>query len=356
MKKILVLIVFSVSVAFSQGTLLKAYDYQILASTAVKTKAGKIGFLTAQPVAGAKEESNFGFWLTNNTNASAVVLEVKEGEKALFAVTAKDFAAKAKMQSAGTKTSWSISGSGVTVTIDADVVADEAMPLGKGIALSVKMKGAAGKNLSAVLSLFGDGFVGKVGNNAVTTSRVEKGKPEYPFVIAAAEGNTSVAVDGDGKSAGRIVKFASAPVAMTGEEVSVLSVHAVLSTVKNAAKSVNQAKNIEARVAAKKEVTEMSVLVAANRNNPMPGDTILYTITYHNVGTAPAQDVVVSNPVPANTSYVDNSAAGEKAEVTLDRKKVPLPQQGEVTAVNWKIGRRLNPGDEGTVTFKAVIR
>lgn len=356
MKKILMLIVFAAAVAYPQGTQLKTYDYLMQAGTAVKTKAGKIGFLTAQPAAGAKEESNFGFWLTSNTNASAVVLEVKEGEKAVYSVTAKDFAAKAKVQSAGTKTSWSLTGSGVSVTIDADVVADESMPLGKAIAVSVKVKGAAGKNLSAVLSLFGDGFVGKVGNNAATTSRVEKGKPEYPFVIAAAEGNTAVSVDGDGKTAGRTVKFASAPVAMTGEDVPVLSVRAVLSTVKNAAKSVNQAKNIEARVAAKKEVTEMSVLVAANRNNPLPGDTILYTITYHNVGTAPAQDVVVSNPVPASTSYVDNSAAGEKAEVTLDRKKVPLPQQGEVTGVNWKIGRRLNPGDEGTVTFKAVIR
>ena len=115
-------------------------------------------------------------------------------------------------------------------------------------------------------------------------------------------------------------------------------------------------KNIETLFVSKKEKTELSILNSASKLTPFPGDTITYTIIYHNIGTSPAQDVVISNPIPALTTYVDNSAAGDKAEVTIDRKKVAPPQQGEVTGVNWKVTKRINPGEEGTVFFKAVVR
>jgi uncharacterized repeat protein (TIGR01451 family) len=129
-----------------------------------------------------------------------------------------------------------------------------------------------------------------------------------------------------------------------------------LTTVKDYEKSFVQALNLENAVTAKKEKTELSLLNSASSSTPSPGDTITYTITYHNIGTAAAQDINISNPIPVNTVYVEKSAAGDGAEITVDRKKVNLPQVGEVTSVNWKITKKVSPGEEGTVSLKAVIR
>ncbi|MFA6468407.1 MAG: hypothetical protein WCW35_05870 [Bacteroidota bacterium] len=349
------------SIAFGQETSLNLYDYQLQANSITKTKSGKIGFISLKPVKNAKEEQAFGYWLSNNTNASAVFLEVKDGQKTIASVTAKDFSAKAKSQLKGTKTSFSYStGSGanaVTIMLESDVITDETMPLGKVIQITVKAKAAGNKNLSAVMTLFGDGFVRKVGTNGISNSRTEKGKADFPFAIIV--GNTGTTVNTDNaiqKSAGKLVKLTSATIASSGEEVELLSFRTHASTVKNFEKASKQAANIEQAVTNKKNVTEFSLLNSASKTNPFPGDTIIYYITYHNIGNSPGQDIVVSNDIPVNTFYVDGSAEGEDAEVTINRKKVVPPQQGEVISVSWKITKQVNPGEEGTVSLKAVIR
>ena len=357
MKKILVMTLLMSAMMFAQGTQLKSYDYLLQANGLNKLKNGKIGLVTVKPAQNAKDETTFGYWITNNTNASANFLEVKDGNKNILSVNAKDFAAKAKTQSTGNRTSYTYTAGAVSVVVDADVVNDETMPLGKSVQFSVKVRSAGAKNLSAVMTLFGDGYVNKVGTNGASNSRVEKGKAEYPLVLIAGGTGTVVSTESaEQKTPGRSIKVSSSDVASTGEEIEVLSFKTLVSTVKSFEKSALQVKNIETLFVSKKEKTELSILNSASKLTPFPGDTITYTITYHNIGTSPAQDVVISNPIPALTTYVDNSAAGDKAEVTIDRKKVAPPQQGEVTGVNWKVTKRINPGEEGTVFFKAVVR
>jgi uncharacterized repeat protein (TIGR01451 family) len=361
MKTIVIVAVLMYAVAFGQVTTLNLYEYQLQANSGVKTKNGKIGFISVKPAKNAKEDSSFGYWFSNNTNANAVFLEVKDGQKTVASVTAKDFSAKAKMQSAGSKTSAvytaGTGASSVTVTLDADVVPDPAMPLGKTILIEVKAKAAAGKNLSAVMSLYADGFVKKLGTNGISNSRVEKGKAAYPLVVLVGNSGTTVTTDNaEQKAAGKMVKISSAPVISTGENVVLLSFRTQTTSVTSYEKSLDQAANLEQAITAKKEKTELSLLNSASKATPFPGDTITYTITYHNIGTSAAQDIVISNPIPANTFYVDKSAQGDGAEVTVDRKKVNPPQVGEVTSVSWKITKKVAPGEEGTVSLKAVVR
>jgi uncharacterized repeat protein (TIGR01451 family) len=357
MNKILLMTLSVVAMAFTQGTQLKAYDYLLQANGLNKLKNGKVGLVTVKPAQNAKDETTFGYWISNNTNASATFLEVKDGNKSILSVNAKDFSAKAKVQSNGTKTSYSYSAGTVSVVLDADVVSDETLPLGKSVQFSLKVRSASAKNLTAVLTLFGDGYVNKVGTNGASNSRVEKGKAEYPLVLIAGNNGSVVSTESsEQKAPGRSIKVSSSDVPSTGEEVEVLSFRTLVSTVKNFEKSALQVKNIESLIVSKKEKTELSILNSASKVTPFPGDTITYTITYHNIGSSPAQDVVISNPIPALTTYVENSAAGEMAEVSIDRKKVAPPQQGEVTGVNWKVTKRINPGEEGTVSFKAIVR
>ncbi|MFZ4619609.1 MAG: hypothetical protein ACOYNS_03555 [Bacteroidota bacterium] len=357
MKKILFMSLLASAFVLAQGTQLKLYDYLLQANGLTKTKSGKIGLVTVKPAQNAKDETTFGYWISNNTNTSSPFLEVKDGDKNILSVNAKDFAAKAKVENAGNKTVYTYTSGGVTVVITSDVVNDETMPLGKSVQMNVKVKSASAKSISAVMTLFGDGYVAKVGTNGISTSRVEKGKAEYPLVLIAGSAGSTVSTDnGEQKAPGRLLKITSAAVAASGEEVEVLSFRTLASTVKSFEKSSNQVKNIESITVSKKEKTELSILNSASKLTPFPGDTITYTITYHNIGTSPAQDVVISNPIPVATTYVENSAAGDKAEISIDRKKVTPPQQGDVTGVNWKVTKRINPGEEGTVSFKAIVR
>ncbi len=302
MKKILVMTLLMSAMMFAQGTQLKSYDYLLQANGLNKLKNGKIGLVTVKPAQNAKDETTFGYWITNNTNASANFLEVKDGNKNILSVNAKDFAAKAKTQSNGNRTSYTYTSGAVSVVIDADVVNDETMPLGKSVQFSVKVRSAGAKNLSAVMTLFGDGYVNKVGTNGASNSRVEKGKAEYPLVLIAGGTGTVVSTESaEQKAPGRSIKVSSSDVASTGEEIEVLSFKTLVSTVKNFEKSALQVKNIETLFVSKKEKTELSILNSASKLTPFPGDTITYTITYHNIGTSPTQDVVISNPIPALT-------------------------------------------------------
>jgi uncharacterized repeat protein (TIGR01451 family) len=361
MKTLVVITTLIVSFAFGQGTQLELYDYQLQANSLVKMKNGRIGFISMKQAKSTKEESNFGFWLSNNTNANAVFLDVKDGQKSIATVTAKDFAAKAKSQTAGKKTSTVYTaGSGanaVTITIETEAVADTTMPLGKVVLADVKVKAAGTRKLSAVMTLYGDGFVSKIGTNGLTNSNVENGKAAYPLVMLVGNAGTTASTESaPQKTAGKLVKLTSATVSSTGEEVSLLSFRTHATTVKNFEKSISQAMNVESVVSTKKEKTELSLLNSASKATPFPGDTITYTITYHNIGNAAAQDITISNPIPVNTSYVEKSAAGDGAEITEERKKLPPPQIGEVLSVSWKIKKQVRPGEEGTVSLKAVIR
>lgn len=109
----------------------------------------------------------------------------------------------------------------------------------------------------------------------------------------------------------------------------------------------------------------------------LPGDEVIYTLTYTNKGAAPAEAVVVNNPVPEHTDYVGGSAWGEGMEVTFsvdggqnfaapgqlkvrvkdeagnDVERIARPE--EYTHLRWKGSKSVPPGGTGEVGFRARI-
>ncbi len=72
-----------------------------------------------------------------------------------------------------------------------------------------------------------------------------------------------------------------------------------------------------------------------------PGEVVEYRITYKNIGTSPATGVVLSDPVPANTTFVGCSNT--------------CTQTGNpVTSVSWNVGT-VQPGDSVVRTFQVRI-
>jgi uncharacterized repeat protein (TIGR01451 family) len=105
----------------------------------------------------------------------------------------------------------------------------------------------------------------------------------------------------------------------------------------------------------------------------LPKDEIIYIITFENTGDRPVSNIRITDPIPNNSLYKRNSAfgAGTKIEFSIDGgKSYAAPENlktrnasgAEVTAqpenythIQWIYTDVLQPGQEGTVTFRTTV-
>lgn len=104
----------------------------------------------------------------------------------------------------------------------------------------------------------------------------------------------------------------------------------------------------------------------------VPGDKVVYTITFTNVGDEAADDVVVTNPIDANLTYVRGSAFGAgmtiefsadggrtwgpAAELTVtDAGGKRLAEPRDYTHLRWTLDGDLAPGATGVARFSATV-
>ena len=108
--------------------------------------------------------------------------------------------------------------------------------------------------------------------------------------------------------------------------------------------------------------------------NVLPGEEVLFTVTYTNAGDSPAEDVVITNPVPGHMVYVDRSAAGDNTTIVFSvdggktfgaaenltvsaadgRQRAAVGS--DYTHVQWVVDNDIAPGATGAVQFKAVVK
>ena len=130
---------------------------------------------------------------------------------------------------------------------------------------------------------------------------------------------------------------------------------------------------------AEKEVTKVDqdgkpVVTYSDVSVALPGEVIRYTLKYEYSGADPAEAIVITNPVPENTVYVDKSAAGKDTAITFSidggktyatsdalkikaadgSERAALPE--EYTNLQWRLLKKLAKGDSGTVSFKVKIK
>lgn len=106
----------------------------------------------------------------------------------------------------------------------------------------------------------------------------------------------------------------------------------------------------------------------------VPGDEVIYTITYLNKGSLPADRVVVTDPIPPEVGYVDGTAFGPGTEIEFsadggkswgsaktvkvtaaDGKQRPAIA-ADYTHIRWKLAASVASGQKGFVRFRAVLK
>ncbi|MGI9289687.1 MAG: hypothetical protein ACR2QG_00260 [Gammaproteobacteria bacterium] len=116
---------------------------------------------------------------------------------------------------------------------------------------------------------------------------------------------------------------------------------------------------------------EQKRLVPATR--VVPGEEILFTITYTNNGEEPAENIKITNPVPDYMDYMDGSAEGDNTSITYsvdggnnfdtpDNLTVSADDgtqrpagAADYTHIRWTLNGDITPGSEGTVQFMARV-
>jgi uncharacterized repeat protein (TIGR01451 family) len=104
----------------------------------------------------------------------------------------------------------------------------------------------------------------------------------------------------------------------------------------------------------------------------VPGTEVFYVITFRNTGDQPADNVAITNPVPAELEYVSVLGPAPANQVSVDGGKQygslaslsvttadgkqRQAQAADVTHVRWMLNAALPPGDAGKVSFKARLK
>ncbi len=112
-------------------------------------------------------------------------------------------------------------------------------------------------------------------------------------------------------------------------------------------------------------------LVAAD--SVVPGESVVYTITFQNISDEPAENVVITNPISEDLTYVDGSAFGPGTviqfstdggqnfaaanELTVIYDGVSRPAgPDDFTHIRWVMQNELAVGAQGTARFTAVLK
>lgn len=103
-----------------------------------------------------------------------------------------------------------------------------------------------------------------------------------------------------------------------------------------------------------------------------PGERVVYTTTFRNIGEESAENVVITNPISESLTYLDGTAFGpgtviefsvdggatfaDASELTVIENDVSRPATGEdFTHVRWVMQNELAVGAQGTARFTAVL-
>lgn len=133
-----------------------------------------------------------------------------------------------------------------------------------------------------------------------------------------------------------------------------------------------------------KSIAEVETIVTGKdgkrelkRSSPekaVPGTEVIFTDTFENVGNKTASDIVINNPIPANTGYKAGSAFGKDCTILFSadggktfsaaenlkvkgedgKEHTALP--GQYTHIRWTYQGQLASGKSGEVGFRAVIK
>ena len=130
---------------------------------------------------------------------------------------------------------------------------------------------------------------------------------------------------------------------------------------------------LDSKVFVERQVTAADGKQKIVREDPklvVPGEKLLFVLSYKNEGAAPADKFVVTNPIPQSVTFVASEAAGADYSVdggknwgTLAALKVKAADgslrpanASDVTHVRWVFAKAIPVGGTGSLSFRGEVR
>ena len=120
--------------------------------------------------------------------------------------------------------------------------------------------------------------------------------------------------------------------------------------------------------------TGEEVVSIVKADKVVPGDEVIYTVHFVNRGSEPADDVVITNPIPQHMVFTSVGQSPRGAEVEMSANggseygrpgQITVADAGggvrpadasDFTHVRWTFQESLDPGAEGSVSFRAQLQ
>ena len=113
-----------------------------------------------------------------------------------------------------------------------------------------------------------------------------------------------------------------------------------------------------------------TALVLEQPTTVTPGDKLVFVVKYKNVGSAPASDFSVTNPLPKTVAFEGTSDGTELVSIDGGKSWGPLAAlsyvssngnirpalMSDVTHVKWKFNRSLSAGSGGKLVFRGTVK
>lgn len=106
----------------------------------------------------------------------------------------------------------------------------------------------------------------------------------------------------------------------------------------------------------------------------IPGDEVVYTVTFTNIGDERAENILITNPIPPQLRYVSGTAFGPGTEVEYsvdggatwgraaalrvmtDSGNQRMAEPDDYTHIRWALNTPLEVGERSFARFRAVVR
>ncbi len=104
----------------------------------------------------------------------------------------------------------------------------------------------------------------------------------------------------------------------------------------------------------------------------VPGEEVVYTVNYTNISDTPAENIVITNPIPRELTYIDGSAFGPGTDISFsvdggasyaDPASLTVIEDGvertatvrDFTNIRWEVKSPVDGGEQGFARFRARL-
>ncbi len=341
-----------------QGLTITSGQFNISYNTQQQGEAGVVPFIEGRSLGGSKER--FGI-LFRTSQGTSPVIEILNGTgSTIKTVTLNDFLGK--------PTSDGVKLLSNTISSDnhrAETIHELELPTGTAKLITRALLSGDKDNTKTPEQL------------VVTFSLASDNAPNVSLrLLLPLEGSSEAVKDGvilTGKTSSSAIALSVMPGAETiSIQKNILSIKSPLNALpgetpmvwlvvrgaNGASQSASKALAADIVTASGKTKGDPNIVVVntVTKPNAQPGDTVMYTLICKNIGAGDATNVLLSNPIPNGTIYLEGSASGEGTDMSFDRETSATPQSGAVTLVRWKLKDALKGGKEQIVTFKVIVQ